>query len=73
MNVMRQTACLADNTIAVDNFDVLFNCTPAGGALDVMIIPGKTFRLSCLGFDALSLVRPTEFQPLDFCCSWRCC
>ena len=28
LNVMRQSACLVMNIIAVDNFAALFNCTP---------------------------------------------
>ena len=34
MNVMRQTACLVVNPITVNNFAVLFNCTPTGRASD---------------------------------------
>ena len=31
MNVMRRKACLVVIPITVNNFDALFNCTPAGG------------------------------------------
>ena len=37
MNVMRQTACLVDNPITVNNFAALFNYTPAGRASDLMM------------------------------------
>ena len=30
INVIRQTACMVVNTITVNNFDSLFNCTAAG-------------------------------------------
>ena len=30
INVIRQTACMVDNPITVNNFASLFNCTPAG-------------------------------------------
>ena len=37
MHVMWQTACLVVNTITVNNFAALFNCTPVGRALDLMM------------------------------------
>ena len=58
MNVMRQTACLVVNPIMVNNFAVLFSCTPAGRASDVMMVPAQNFQLSWLGLDDLSLVEP---------------
>ena len=39
MNVIRQTACLLVNPITVNNFAVLFNCTPAGRASDLRLRP----------------------------------
>ena len=39
MNVMRQTACLVVNSATVNNFAVLFNCTPVGRASDLMMAP----------------------------------
>ena len=39
LNVMRQTACLAINTITVDNFAALFICTPMNLAPDSMMVP----------------------------------
>ena len=39
MNVMRQIACLVVKPIPVNNYPVLFNCTPAGGASDFMKAP----------------------------------
>ena len=38
LNVMRQSACLVINTITVDNFAVLFNCTPVDRASDLKAI-----------------------------------
>ena len=40
-NVMRQTACLVVNPIKVNNFADLFNRTPVGRALDLMMAPHK--------------------------------
>ena len=37
INIMRQSACLAFNPITVNNFALLFNCTPVGRASDLMI------------------------------------
>ena len=34
LNVMRQSACLVINSIKVDNFAVLSNCTPVDRASD---------------------------------------
>ena len=39
LNVMRQSACLVINPIAVDNFAALFNCTPVDRASDSMMAP----------------------------------
>ena len=39
INVMRQSACLVINPVAVDNFASLFNCTPVGRSSDSMICP----------------------------------
>ena len=39
LNVMRQYACLVINPITVDNFAVLFNCTPVDRASDSMMAP----------------------------------
>ena len=35
MNVVRQTACLVVNPIAVNNFAALFNCMPTDQASDL--------------------------------------
>ena len=37
VDVMRQSACLVVNSITVNNFAVLFNCTPVGRGSDSMI------------------------------------
>ena len=39
LNVMRQSACLVINTITVDGYAVLFNCTPLDRASDSMMAP----------------------------------
>ena len=39
INIMRQSACLVFNPIAVNNFASLFNCTPVGRASDSMMVP----------------------------------
>ena len=39
LNVMRQSACLVFNPIAVDNYAAFFNCTPVGRASDSMMAP----------------------------------
>ena len=39
INIMRQSACLVFDTITVDNFASLFNCTPVGRVSDSMIAP----------------------------------
>ena len=39
VGVMRQSACLVVNPITVNNFAVLFNCTPVGRGSDSMIAP----------------------------------
>ena len=38
INVLQQTACLMVNPITVDNFDFLFNCTPASWTSDSMTV-----------------------------------
>ena len=39
LDVMRKSACLVINTITVDNFAALFNCTPVSRASDFMMAP----------------------------------
>ena len=39
INIMRQSACLVFNSITVNNFASLFNCTPVGRASDSMMAP----------------------------------
>ena len=39
INIMRQSACLVFNSITVNNFVSLFNCTPVGRASDLMMAP----------------------------------
>ena len=39
INVMLQSACLVVNTITVNNFHSLFNCTPVGRKSDSVMDP----------------------------------
>ena len=39
LNFMRQSVCLVNNPITVDNFAALFNCTPADRASDSVMAP----------------------------------
>ena len=39
LNVMRQSACIVINPITVDNFAVLFNCTPVDRSSDSKMAP----------------------------------
>ena len=56
LNVMRQSACLVINTITVDNFAALFNCTPADRASDSMMARFKAINLSGLGLELFRLL-----------------
>ena len=42
INVIRQSACLIINSVTVDSFASLFNCTPVGRESDSMMGPTKT-------------------------------
>ena len=39
LNVMRQSLCLVINSITVNDFAALFNCTPVDQASDYMMAP----------------------------------
>ena len=39
LNVMQQSACLVINSIKVDGYAALFNCTPVDRASDSMMAP----------------------------------
>ena len=39
LNVVRQSACLVINSITVDGYAALFNCTPVDRASDSMMAP----------------------------------
>ena len=45
INISQQTACLVVNTITVDNFAFLFNCTPAGWTSDSMTVLTKVLSI----------------------------
>ena len=47
LNVMRQSACLVINPIAVDNFAALLNCSLVGRVSDSMMARPKAIHLSC--------------------------
>ena len=49
LNFMRQSACLVINSITVDNFGALFNCTPVDRASDSMMARPKAIHFSWLG------------------------
>ena len=46
LNVMRQSACLVNNPITVDNFAALFNCSPVDRTSDSMMARSPYFN-SC--------------------------
>ena len=50
------------NPITVNNLADLFNYTPVGRASHLMMAPAKSFQLSWLGPDDLSLLGPTGFN-----------
>ena len=39
LNVMRHSACLVINTVKVDGYAALFNCTPVDRVSDSMMAP----------------------------------
>ena len=39
INVLKQTACLVVNPLAVGNFAFLFNCMPVGQTSDSLTVP----------------------------------
>ena len=49
-DVMRQSACLVVNPITVNNFAVLFNCTPVGRGAESMIAPNTVKYLVGCGW-----------------------
>ena len=65
--IMRQTACLVVNSVTVDSYALLFNCTTVVRASDSMTFPSlrKAFT-SGLGLDALSLVWLSVVQLVVF-------
>ena len=56
LNVMRQSTCLVINPITVDNFAVLFNCTPVDRASDSMMARPKAIPSSWLGPELFRLL-----------------
>ena len=70
INIMRQSACLVFNTITVNNFASLFNCTPVGPDIKLFILVGLGRSFFCLllgppGFNCWVSSAPV-FQ---WCCS----
>ena len=45
LNFMRQSACLVNNPITVDNFAALFNCTRVDRSSDSMMTRPKAIHL----------------------------
>ena len=43
LNVMRQSACLVINPIAVDGYAALLNCMPVDRASDTMMVPTLSY------------------------------
>ena len=68
LNVMRQSACLVINTITVDSFAALFNCTPVDRASDSMMARPKSIHFSWLGPELSSVAWSTGAQLITFFC-----
>ena len=56
LNVMRQSTCLMINQITVDNFAVIFNCTPMDWASDSMMARPKAIHFSWFGPELFRLL-----------------
>ena len=56
LNVIRQSACLGINPIAVDNLDALFICTPVDRASGSMTTRPKVIHYSWLGPELFRLL-----------------
>ena len=66
---MRQSACFVINLITVDNFAVLFNCSPEDRASDSMMAPTESYSFLLFGTRALSSVAwSTGVQLMIFLC-----
>ena len=63
--VMRHFACLVVNPFTVNNFAVLFNCTPVGRGTD----PNIKLNIWLVGARHLSVSWPIEVQLVVFFCS----
>ena len=67
-DVMRQSAFLVVNPITVNNFPVLFNCTPMGQSSDSMITPQhKAKYLVGWGWTLVSLLAHRSPTSVFFC------
>ena len=68
LNVNRQSACLVTNTIKVDGYAALFNCTPVDRASDTMMARTKAIHFSWLGPELSSVALSTGSQLIIFFC-----
>ena len=70
VDMMRQSACLVVNPITVNNFAVLFNCTPVGRGSDSNIAK----YLAGWGWTLVCFFWPIEVQlVVSFCASVSVC
>ena len=74
INIMRQSVCLEVNTITVNNFASLFNCTPVGRAsgpnIQMFIFVGWSRSIFCLLLDPPALDGWFSFTAVSqWCCS----
>ena len=56
LNLMRRSACLVFNPITVDNYALLFNCTPVDRVTDCMMAPALRYYFSWLGPELFRLL-----------------
>ena len=60
LNVMRQSACLVINTIMVDGYGALFNCTSVDRASDSLMARPEAIHFSWLGPELSSVAWSTS-------------
>ena len=72
LNVMQQSACFVFNQIMVDNYSVVFKCTPVGWPSNPMMALTKSDKklYILVGWDRsfLSVALPTGVQLVFFFC-----
>ena len=76
INAIKQSAYIVFDTIIVDDFAFIFNCTPLGWGSDLMMgLRHKAIHVLVGDGALLSVSWPTEVELLVFFCSsalWRC-